>query len=90
MTGARPGSDGDDDTSLRTRGNGPDTEPPAASPWRPGRGPVVCLGETMAAMAPAPPHTLDGAESLRLSVAGAESNVAMYLADLGLPVSWLS
>nr|WP_308401235.1 sugar kinase [Streptomyces sp. AC512_CC834] len=51
---------------------------------------MVCLGETMAAMAPAPPHSLDGTESLRLSVAGAESNVAMYLADLGLPVSWLS
>ncbi|WP_399893524.1 sugar kinase [Streptomyces sp. BBFR51] len=61
-----------------------------ASPWRPSRGPVVCLGETMAAVAPAPPHALESAESLRLSVAGAESNVAMYLADLGLPVSWLS
>ncbi|MFC8305931.1 sugar kinase [Streptomyces olivaceus] len=62
----------------------------AVRPWRPPRGPVVCVGETMAAMSPAPPDTLDGAESVRLSVAGAESNVAMYLADLGLPVSWLS
>ena len=62
----------------------------AASPWRPAPGPVVCVGETMAAVSPAPPDTLDGAESVRLSVAGAESNVAMYLADHGLPVSWLS
>ncbi|MET9827384.1 MULTISPECIES: sugar kinase [Streptomyces] len=65
-------------------------EASGASPWRPPRGPVVCLGETMAAVAPAPPHSLDGTESLGLSVAGAESNVAMYLADLGLSVSWLS
>ncbi|MEU9645395.1 sugar kinase [Streptomyces sp. NPDC048188] len=75
---------------LRT---GTDDDAPAAVDaafWRPARGPVVCLGETMAAMAPPPPHALDSADSLRLSVAGAESNVAMYLADLGLPVSWLS
>ncbi|MFA3878364.1 sugar kinase [Streptomyces sp. MMCC 100] len=91
MTGARPASEGGDDTSVRLRGgNGLGTDPRTTSPWRPPRGPVVCLGETMAAMAPAPPHSLDGADSLRVSVAGAESNVAMYLADLGLPVSWLS
>ncbi|MFJ9539058.1 sugar kinase [Streptomyces sp. NPDC101225] len=53
-------------------------------------GPVVCLGETMAALAPSAPGPLDTAEDLRLSVAGAESNVAMYLADLGRAVSWLS
>jgi 2-dehydro-3-deoxygluconokinase len=60
------------------------------SVWRPADGPVVCVGETMAALAPTPPRPLDSAEDLRLSVAGAESNVAMYLADLGRPVSWLS
>ncbi|MFG2357945.1 sugar kinase [Streptomyces sp. NPDC048521] len=60
------------------------------SVWRPVDGPVVCVGETMAALAPTPPRPLDSAEDLRLSVAGAESNVAMYLADLGRPVSWLS
>ncbi|MGW1005887.1 sugar kinase [Streptomyces sp. NPDC002520] len=59
-------------------------------PWRPADGPVVCIGETMAALAPTPPRPLDTADDLRLSVAGAESNVAMYLADLGRPVSWLS
>ncbi|MFE7171454.1 sugar kinase [Streptomyces sp. NPDC057616] len=53
-------------------------------------GPVVCVGETMAALAPTPAGPLDSAEDLRLSVAGAESNVAMYLADLGRGVSWLS
>jgi 2-dehydro-3-deoxygluconokinase len=53
-------------------------------------GPVVCIGETMAALAPTPPVPLDSAQDLRLSVAGAESNVAMYLADLGRSVSWLS
>jgi 2-dehydro-3-deoxygluconokinase len=44
----------------------------------------------MAALAPAHPGPLEAAEELRLSVAGAESNVAMYLARLGIPVSWLS
>ncbi|WP_404199466.1 sugar kinase [Streptomyces tauricus] len=58
--------------------------------WRPREGPVVCVGETMAALAPAPAESLESAEDLRVSVAGAESNVAMYLADLGIPVSWLS
>jgi 2-dehydro-3-deoxygluconokinase len=53
-------------------------------------GAVVCIGETMAALAPAPSASLETAEELRVSVAGAESNVAMYLADLGIPVSWLS
>ncbi|MFD6285308.1 sugar kinase [Streptomyces sp. NPDC060205] len=58
--------------------------------WLPREGPVVCVGETMAALAPAPAESLESAEALRVSVAGAESNVAMYLADLGVPVSWLS
>ncbi|MET9386268.1 sugar kinase [Streptomyces sp. NPDC002928] len=58
--------------------------------WRPREGTVVCIGETMAALAPAPSRSLETAEDLRVSVAGAESNVAMYLADLGVPVSWLS
>lgn len=56
----------------------------------PADGPVVCVGETMAALAPVPHGSLDTAQDLRLSVAGAESNVAMYLADLGHGVCWLS
>ncbi|GHG99716.1 sugar kinase [Streptomyces lanatus] len=62
----------------------------APTPWRPTPGPVVCLGETMAALAPDPPSPLLTAPELRLSVAGAESNVAMYLADHGIPVVWVS
>ncbi|WP_329292281.1 sugar kinase [Streptomyces sp. NBC_01455] len=58
--------------------------------WRPAPGPVVCVGETMAALAPDPVGPLEEAEHLRLTVAGAESNVAMYLADHGVPVAWLS
>ncbi|MEV8333632.1 sugar kinase [Streptomyces niveus] len=53
-------------------------------------GPVVCIGETMAALAPDPVAPLDTAELLRLDVAGAESNVAMYLADHGVPARWVS
>ncbi|GGN79701.1 carbohydrate kinase [Streptomyces albiflavescens] len=60
------------------------------NPWRPSGGPVCCVGETMAALAPDPPQPLEQADGLRLSVAGAESNVAMYLADHGVHVSWLS
>ncbi|WP_268248607.1 sugar kinase [Streptomyces brasiliensis] len=58
--------------------------------WPPADGPVVCVGETMAALAPEPPDSLETGESLRVSVAGAESNVAMYLADLGRAAVWLS
>jgi 2-dehydro-3-deoxygluconokinase len=60
------------------------------APWRPAPGRVVCIGETMAALAPDPPRPLADAEQLRLSIAGAESNVAMYLADHGVPAVWLS
>ncbi|MFE9248999.1 sugar kinase [Streptomyces sp. NPDC007088] len=55
-----------------------------------GRGPVVCVGETMAALAPEPVGPLDTADRLRLEVAGSESNVAMYLAALGTPARWVS
>ncbi|MET7568303.1 sugar kinase [Streptomyces sp. NPDC005492] len=58
--------------------------------WPHEAGAVVCIGETMAALAPAPNASLESAAELTVSVAGAESNVAMYLADLGVPVSWLS
>lgn len=54
------------------------------------RGPVVCVGETMAALVPDPVGPLAAAEVLRVAVAGAESNVAMYLADHGVPARWVS
>lgn len=53
-------------------------------------GPVVCVGETMAALAPEPLGPLDDADLLRVDIAGAESNVALYLADHGIPTHWLS
>ncbi|MDX3854466.1 sugar kinase [Streptomyces sp. AK02-01A] len=53
-------------------------------------GPVVCIGETMAALAPDPVAPLDDAELLRVDIAGAESNVAVYLADHGVPARWVS
>jgi 2-dehydro-3-deoxygluconokinase len=51
---------------------------------------VVCLGETMALIAPDPPLPLSHAQRLVLSQAGAESNVAISLARLGTRVQWCS
>jgi 2-dehydro-3-deoxygluconokinase len=51
---------------------------------------VVCVGESMALAAPDPPGPLRAARTLRLDVAGAESNVATYLALLGARVAWIS
>lgn len=51
---------------------------------------MVCVGETMAALAPDPLGPLDGADLLRVDIAGAESNVALYLADHGIPARWVS
>ncbi|WP_372461582.1 sugar kinase [Actinacidiphila acidipaludis] len=44
----------------------------------------------MAALVPDPVGPLAVAAGLGLAVAGAESNVAMYLADHGVPVRWVS
>jgi 2-dehydro-3-deoxygluconokinase len=55
---------------------------------------AVCVGESMALVAPDPPRPLlevgQQAGTLRLDVAGAESNVAIYLAMLGSRAAWLS
>ncbi|MFJ9031688.1 sugar kinase [Streptomyces sp. NPDC102274] len=61
-----------------------------APTWRPARAPVTCVGETMAAFVPDPVAPLDRADLLRVHTAGAESNVAMYLADHGVPARWVS
>jgi 2-dehydro-3-deoxygluconokinase len=45
---------------------------------------VACVGETMVSF------ILDGTDSAVLDTAGAESNVAMYLADHGLDARWVS
>jgi 2-dehydro-3-deoxygluconokinase len=51
---------------------------------------VITAGETMALMVPPRPGRLRHATSLALSIGGAESNVAIGLARLGIPSSWIS
>lgn len=51
---------------------------------------VLCLGETMVLVTPTEPTPLESAELFRLAVGGAESTVAMYLAEFGFSVSWAS
>ncbi|MEY9850127.1 2-dehydro-3-deoxygluconokinase [Streptacidiphilus sp. BW17] len=62
--------------------------------WRPAaraEGHVVaCIGETMVALAPTDGIALEQTTCLALDVAGAESNVAMYLADHAVRSRWVS
>ena len=62
--------------------------------WRPstrdGKHSVACVGETMVSFIPSHGVTLDAADTLALEIAGAESNVAMYLADHGVDARWVS
>lgn len=51
---------------------------------------VLCLGETMAQVGPVDGLPLEDSRELRLAVAGAESTVAQYLADLGHRAAWVS
>jgi 2-dehydro-3-deoxygluconokinase len=51
---------------------------------------VITAGETMALMVPPGPGRLRHAASLALSIGGAESNLAIGLARLGIPSSWIS
>jgi 2-dehydro-3-deoxygluconokinase len=51
---------------------------------------VACVGESMALVTPDPPAPLASGGPMRLEVAGAESTVACYLAQLGLSASWVS
>ncbi|MFZ3595276.1 sugar kinase [Streptomyces sp. BH104] len=53
-------------------------------------GKAICLGETMAQVTPADGEGLEHSRELRLAVAGAESTVAQYLADLGHEAAWVS
>jgi 2-dehydro-3-deoxygluconokinase len=50
---------------------------------------ALCVGETMAMVTPTPGGRLDAASSFVLRAGGAESNVAMYLAQLGHAIAWL-
>ncbi|MDH6574935.1 sugar kinase [Kitasatospora sp. MAP5-34] len=51
---------------------------------------AVCLGESMAVLAPEAPGPLEQAETFRRGYGGAESNVACGLAGLGIPTAWIS
>ncbi|MFI9364070.1 PfkB family carbohydrate kinase [Kitasatospora sp. NPDC053057] len=51
---------------------------------------AVCVGESMAVLLPDRPGPLEAVENFRLSVGGAESNVAGALAALGVPTAWIS
>ncbi|MFG2550587.1 sugar kinase [Streptomyces sp. NPDC048581] len=59
-------------------------------PIEPTAADVVCLGETMAVLSPPDDRPLADQPALRLSIGGAESNVACGLAALGHRVAWLS
>ncbi|MBV2155937.1 sugar kinase [Kitasatospora sp. SUK 42] len=67
----------------------PRQDTPVSTP--PGPPPTaVCVGESMAVLLPDRPGPLEAVESFRLSVGGAESNVAGALAALGVPTAWIS
>jgi 2-dehydro-3-deoxygluconokinase len=51
---------------------------------------VVTAGETMVLVVPSSPGRLRHATDVTLSIGGAESNVAIGLARLGIPASWVS
>lgn len=51
---------------------------------------VLCLGETMILLTPASPVSLRVAESVEIHIGGAESNLAMNLAAVGIAVGWAS
>jgi 2-dehydro-3-deoxygluconokinase len=72
----------------------PGTDPATDPLWRPpvgdGGPAVACVGETMVSFIPSDGTALDTTENIRLDIAGAESNVAMYLAGHGLDARWVS
>ncbi|MGO2092785.1 sugar kinase [Microbacterium gubbeenense] len=51
---------------------------------------VICIGETMSLVGPVGAERLAGAERFELGVGGAESTVALYLANLGHSAAWVS
>src|SRR5699024_11875493 len=51
---------------------------------------LLSLGETMALVVPARPEPLEEAEDFRLTIGGAESNVACHLASAGHRTAWCS
>jgi 2-dehydro-3-deoxygluconokinase len=51
---------------------------------------LITIGETMALVTPALAEPLATAVDMRLLVGGAESNVAVHAAQLGVPTAWVS
>ncbi|MFC4138421.1 MULTISPECIES: sugar kinase [unclassified Microbacterium] len=51
---------------------------------------LIAIGETMALIAPAHAEPLATAAEVRLLIGGAESNVAIHAAQLGVPTAWVS
>lgn len=51
---------------------------------------VLCVGETMALVAPVDGASLTRTRHVELTHAGAESNVARHLTDLGVRAAWVS
>ena len=51
---------------------------------------MITIGETMAAFTPAPTGPLRYVTDYRMRIAGAESNVAIGAAKLGIDVAWVS
>lgn len=51
---------------------------------------LIAIGETMALVAPARPEPLATTQDVRLLIGGAESNVAIHVAQLGIPTAWVS
>jgi 2-dehydro-3-deoxygluconokinase len=68
----------------------PGTDPLWRPPVRDGGPAVACVGETMVSFIPSDGANLDTTETVGLDIAGAESNVAMYLADHGFDARWVS
>ncbi|MEK8143434.1 PfkB family carbohydrate kinase [Streptomyces sp. M10(2022)] len=66
-----------------------DVVPDSRSARSPAPG-IVCFGESMVLVAPPASTPLREAKGAELRVAGAESNTAQYLADLGHRVAWVS
>ncbi|MGX1793786.1 sugar kinase [Microbacterium sp. NPDC055312] len=51
---------------------------------------LIAIGETMALIAPARPEPLATTQDVRLLIGGAESNVAIHAAQLGVSSAWVS
>ncbi|GAA4428403.1 sugar kinase [Georgenia halophila] len=65
--------------------------PVAGRPATPARDPeVLCIGETMAMVTSADAGPVATSETFTVSAGGAESNLAQYLAEMGLATAWVS